>query len=55
MFELYQMNEFIDAGLGKVSFITKFNKLDMFNILVVSDNALFNLFKKLKSRYPQTS
>ena len=54
MFELFELKEYAEAGLGNLSFHTSKTRVEMHEFMQVSDQVLFNLFKKLKTRYPQT-
>ena len=55
MFELFQINEFVDAGMASINFLLEETRAELFSFTQASDEALFNLFKKLKLNYPQTS
>jgi hypothetical protein len=55
MFELYELKEFVDAGMSSLNFFLPTTQCNLFNFVQASDDALFNLFKKLKERYPQTA
>lgn len=55
MFELYQLKEFVEAGLTKVCFLSKNTRFSLEDIMQFSDDALLNIFKKLKDKYPQTA
>lgn len=55
MFELYELKEYVDSGLSSISFMVDRTQTNLFSFVQSSDDALFNLFKKLKDRYPQTS
>lgn len=54
MYELYELKEYVDAGLGNLNALMEKTRSSLFEYLQYSDDGLFNLFKKLKDRYPQT-
>lgn len=54
MYELYELKEYVDAGLGNLNALIEKTRSSLFEYLQYSDDGLFNLFKKLKDRYPQT-
>ena len=47
MFEIYQLKEFIDAGLGNIYPFVNRNSIDLFDIIKYSDKALMGILKKL--------
>jgi hypothetical protein len=55
MFELYELKEYVDSGLASLNFAVARTQCKLYDFVQASDDALFNLFKKLKNRYPQTS
>ena len=40
--------------MGKINFFFDETRTQLISIMQSSDDALFNIFKKLKDRYPQT-
>jgi hypothetical protein len=55
MFELYELKEYVDAGLGNLSALgIQKDRCSLVEIMQYSDDALFSVFRKLKERYPQT-
>jgi len=55
MFELYQLKEFVDAGMTNICFQIHSTKSNLLDIMQYADGALLNVFKKLKEKYPQTA
>ena len=55
MFEIYELKEYVDSGLANLNFFIDKTKCLLNEFMIVSDFALFNTFKKLKDKYPQTS
>lgn len=54
MFEIYELKEYVDAGLGSISAFCPKSRCNLYEFMQCSDDGLFNIFKKLKERYPQT-
>lgn len=55
MFELYELKEFVDAGMTNICFEIHNTRSSLFDIMQYADGALLNVFKKLKEKYPQTA
>lgn len=55
MFELYELKEFVDAGMTNICFQIHSTRSSLFDIMQYADGALLNVFKKLKEKYPQTA
>lgn len=55
MFELYELKEFVDSGMANACFKTQKTKCNLFDIMQYTDDALLNVFKELKNKYPQTA
>ena len=53
MFELYEMKEYIDSGLSSYTFMSPRRRAYFTESF--SDEALYYLFRTLKTRYPQTA
>ena len=54
MFELFELKEYVDSGMAFMHFAVDKSQIELFSFVQTSDDALFNIFKKLKDRYPQT-
>ena len=48
------MKEFVDSGLGNLNALIEKTHSNLYEFIILSDDSLLNLFKKLKNRYPQT-
>ena len=44
----------MDSGLGNLNALIEKTRASLIDFSQASDDALFNIFKKLKDRYPQT-
>ena len=53
MFELFEIKEYVDSGLSSFSFMQSQRRANMID--ASSDEALYYLFRCLKTRYPQTA
>lgn len=55
LFELYQLKEFIDAGLGKYSLLGVPQQMPLSVVAIQSDSALYPALRFLKEKYPQVA
>ena len=55
MFELYELKEYVDSGMAVLNFMSDVSRTDLNTYVMASDDALYNLFKTLKLKYPQTA
>lgn len=53
--ELYQLKEFAESSMVTLNFFYCDVDVMLQSFMQFSDDALLNLFKKLKDRYPQTT
>ena len=49
------MKEYVDSGLASISFMLEDTQIQMFSLVQSADEALYNIFEKLKLKYPQTA
>lgn len=54
MFEIYELKQYVDAGLGTINAFVEKTRCSMTEFMQFSDDSLFHIFRKLKDRYPQT-